>query len=500
MNNKQIVKYLSCFFVFSLQMPLSLAQHHNMQGSMPDHSQHGMMMSMPNNEAPLLEKELMPKGQPLKPLPLLVNQSKQQGVFETHLMPMPTKVEIIPGKQTTFWLYNQKILPIIDVMAGTKVKVAIENHLPEGTTVHWHGLPVTPQVDGNPHDPIKVGQTRQVEFTLPAHFEGTYWFHPHPHETTAEQVYKGLAGGFIVRDPNDPLKAIPEQNLFFSDLKLNKEAQIADNSMLDWMNGREGQFQLINGQYQPVISLEGTQRWRIWNANSGRYLNLSFPSNEVEAYQVASDGGLLEHPVAITSLLLSPGERAEVVLTPKKQGEFTLTALAYERGKMGKVAKEKDLPLAQVKMQLKDKINLPKRLRDIPTAPVATAFHKIEYTEAANPKSLAGVDFLINGKTFDMNRIDYKVKAGTVQEWEIFNNSHMDHSFHIHGLQFQVKEYELAGKVTKPLFKELKDTINLKPYEKARIIFVDYDKGVRMYHCHILEHESLGMMGQVENE
>ncbi len=497
MPNQKLLKNLSYLFIFSLSSSISFAQQHNHHTSHQDHSQHADMV-MPSSNEELLSKELMPKGQPLQPLPVLANKSKQPGVFQTDLMIMPTKVELIPNKPTTFWLYEQKVLPVIDVMAGTTVKVAIQNHLSQGTTVHWHGLPISPQVDGNPQHPIKPGDTRNIEFTLPKDFSGTYWFHPHPHEYTAEQVYRGLAGAFIVRDPNDPLKAIPEQNLFFSDLKLDKEVQIANNTMLDWMNGREGQFQLINAQYQPVISLEGTQRWRIWNGNSARYLKLSFPEDQVEAYQVASDGGLLEKPQAITSILLTPGERAEIVLTPKKQGEFTLTALAYERGKMGNVAKEQDLPLAQVKMQPKDKISLPEKLKDIPNAAKAAVTYKVEFTEVNNPNSPAGVDFLVNGKKHDLKRVDFTIKSGEEQEWEIFNNSHMDHSFHLHGPQFQVKEYELAGKVTKPSFKELKDTINLKPYEKARIVFVDYDKGLRMYHCHILEHETLGMMGQVE--
>lgn len=496
MATKHLLKKLTYLFLLTLSTSLSYAQQHN-HHTEHGHGQHTMTMSEPSQK--LLAIEEMPKGQALQPLSKIPNQSNQQGVFQTQLMIMPKTVTIVPNKPTTLWLYNQTILPLIEVNSGDTVKVTMQNHLPADTTVHWHGLPVTPQVDGNPQHPIKPGDTVTIEFTIPKDFAGTYWFHPHPHETTAEQVYKGLAGAFIVRDPNDPLKELPEQQLFFSDLKLAENGQIAENSMLDWMNGREGQFQLINGQYQPVISLDGTQRWRIWNGNSARYLKLSFPAEQVEAYQVASDGGLLEVPQPITTLLLSPAERAEIVLTPKKQGEFILTALAYDRGKMGDVAKEQDLPLAQVKMQLPNKkFTLPKQLATIPELAKATASYQVEFTEVNNPNSPAGVDFLVNGKKHDLNRVDVTVNAGETQEWEIFNNSHMDHSFHLHGPQFQVKEYELANNISQPTFKQLKDTINLRPYEKARIVFTDYDKGSRMYHCHIIEHEALGMMGQAE--
>lgn len=491
------MKKIGSFILFTSISMMAFAQEHGHQMS-KGHEGHTMPNMNMSQESALLDKALMPKGQPLHDLPRVANKSKEMGVFQTDLVIEPKTIELIPNKPTVFWLYNGQILPLIEVDSGTRLKINIQNKLPQPTTIHWHGLPVTPEVDGNPQHPIAVNGSRSLDFTLPKDFSGTYWFHPHPHETTAEQVYRGLAGAVIVRDPHDPLKNIPEQNLFFSDLKLDEQGKIADNSMQDWMNGREGQFELINGQYQPLITLTGTQRWRIWNGNSARYLKLSFPENEVQVYQVASDGGFLEKPVSITTLLLTPGERVEVVLTPKRKGSFNLMALAYNRGKMGKVMPEKDLLLAKVNTQIGKVITLPKKLRDINEVKAGKVSYTVEYTEVANEKSPAGMDFLVNGKKHDLNRSDVIVKAGETQTWEIFNNSHMDHSFHMHGPQFQVAEYELNGKVTKPIFKELKDTINLKPYEKARIVFVEHDKGLRMYHCHILEHESLGMMGQME--
>ena len=487
---KKIARQIYYFIFVATSSTMIFAQEHAHHMSM------GQNHSMAKED--LLNKDLMPKGQKLQDLPHIINKSKEAGVFQADLVAEPKTLEVISNKPTTFWLYNGQLLPLIDIDSGTRLKINIQNKLPQPTTIHWHGLPVKPEVDGNPQHPIALNGSRALDFTLPKKFSGTYWFHLHPHETTAEQVYRGLAAAIIVRDPNDPLKNIPEQNLFFSDLKLDENGEIADNTMMDWMNGREGQFELINGQYQPVITLEGTQRWRIWNGNSARYLKLSFPSDEVEAYQVASDGGLLEKPETIPSLLLTPGERAEVVLTPKKKGSFTLTALAYNRGKMGKAAVEQDLVLARVNMQTKAPIVLPEKLRNINEVKTGEVSYTVEYTEVANDNSPAGVDFLINGKKHDLSRVDITVKVGKSQTWEVYNNSHMDHSFHMHGPQFQVAEYELDGKITKPLFKQLKDTINLKPYEKARIVFIEHDKGLRMYHCHILEHESLGMMGQME--
>ena len=151
---------------------------------------------------------------------------------------------------------------------------------------------------------------RLYRFKLPLDSAGSYWYHPHPHGYTAEQVYRGLAGVFIVRATNDPLKSIPERHLVFSDLKLSADGRIADSDMNDEMNGREGQFALVNGQQQPVLRFDsnGRERWRIWNANSARYLRLSLPG--VKLTLVGTDGGLLEHPISgLTELMLAPAER-----------------------------------------------------------------------------------------------------------------------------------------------------------------------------------------------
>lgn len=474
---------------------LALAESHNMANHDMGAMNHGQVMDHSKMSSPeqLPDHVKLPRGLDLQPLPLLKNESNKPNVFAVTLNAGQTEAKLITNyAPTKLWLYNDTLLPLIDVNVGDEFIVNIKNSLPQETTIHWHGIPVAPDQDGNPHDPIKQGQSQQYQFKVTEDMIGTHWFHPHTHNLVAEQVYRGLAGAFIIRDPNDPLKEVPEQNLFFSDLKLDAQGQIAPNSMLDEMNGREGQFALVNGGLQPKITLTGTQRWRIWNGNSGRYLNLAFPAADVDAYLVGNDGGLLEKPQKLEEILLTPGERAEVVLTPKHAGKFDLIAKAYDRKKMGNVPPEKDLVLATVIMQEGKVIQLPKQLRVITDLGEPTVKRQLTYTEDAN------MNFLINGKTFDMDRIDITSKVGQVEEWEIFNNSHMDHNFHLHGNHFLVKEFETNGKVTKPEFKLMKDTVNMKPYEKVRIITRQDQKGVRMYHCHILEHENSGMMGQVE--
>jgi suppressor of ftsI len=116
--------------------------------------------------------------------------------------------------------------------------------------------------------------------------------------------------------------------------------------------------------------------------------------------------------------------------------------------------------------------------------------------------SMAGgvhsMKFLVNGKNFDMMRVDFTTKINEVELWEIVNESDMDHPFHIHGTQFQVIEREVEGKITKAAYRAWRDMANLKSGETVRLKMLQRHKGLRMFHCHILEHENAGMMGQVK--
>ena len=108
------------------------------------------------------------------------------------------------------------------------------------------------------------------------------------------------------------------------------------------------------------------------------------------------------------------------------------------------------------------------------------------------------MSFLIDGKTFDPTRIDLTSRRDEIEQWTVENRSSMDHPFHLHGTQFQVVEHELSGKVTKPAYLSWKDTVNVVQGETVRLLLRQDQPGRRMYHCHILEHEDLGMMGVVD--
>ena len=188
-------------------------------------------------------------------------------------------------------------------------------------------------------DPIAPGASRTYEFTLPVGSAGTYWYHPHPHEFTAEQVFRGMAGLFIVRSRTDPVPAaIEEKLLVISDLRLAADGTIPANTPMDWQNGREGNYVLVNGQYQPVLTIKPgqSQRWRILNATNARYLRLAVTGHTMTL--IGTDGGLLRSPVpGLNDILLAPAERVEVIVTASLAAgsSAVLQSLPYDRGTHG---------------------------------------------------------------------------------------------------------------------------------------------------------------------
>ncbi|MFN0195073.1 MAG: multicopper oxidase family protein [Aestuariivirga sp.] len=470
-------------------------------GQMPE-------MNMSGGTAALAERiRDLPIGAPLPEFVRLGNTSSQPGMFEAVIEAGLTNHEFKPGVATPVLAYNGA-LPgaMIDVVEGDRFKATFRNRIPDQpSTIHWHGLEIPADQDGNPMDPIESGAERIYEFTVPIGTAGSYWYHPHPHGLTAEQVYRGLAGPFIVRAKSDPLPAeLGDTILFVTAVSLDAGGTIAENTEADKFNGREGDHVLVNGVKQPVLTLPpgSSRRFRVYNATNGRFLRLAFEGHEMTL--VGTDGGLLAAPVkGLKELLLASAERAEIVVDFRAEaGRVALVSLPYERGWMGggKPAPE-TLSLMTVTLDnaAVSPIALPARLRDIPALGEPVARKRIELGEnmgMANGAMTMG--FLIDGKSFDMNRVDLRSRVGEVELWEIFNATDMDHPTHIHGTQFQIVERERGGRAVSESFLAWKDSINIASKETVRIKVRQTMPGRRMYHCHILEHENAGMMGMLD--
>lgn len=427
------------------------------------------------------------------PIPeLLEDTNPDENIAEFTLEPQEGKTSFIDNKKTDTMGYNGSFLgPVIRVNRGEKVNIHVNNKLREVTTIHWHGLEVDGKNDGGPHQGIQPGDTWEPSFTInqPA---ATLWYHPHFIGSTATQVYKGLAGLFFIEDEVSKSLNIPKEYgvndipLVIQDRSFNKDGSfIYDTNMMD---GVVGDTIIINGSINPTLDVKTEKvRFRIVNGANSSNFELKL-SNKNEFYQIASDGGFLEAPVKQNSIFLSPGERVEIIVDFSKYEVGTQIELKSDN---------KSIMTFNVNEKVEDKTEIPSTL---------TSINRMSKESVSKERrfELRGMGHMvsINGEEFDMDIINEVGKYGETEIWTVTNPSSMMHSmghpFHIHGTQFQVLTRN--GKELLPEEMGWKDTVFINPDEEVKLIVKFNDIGTYMYHCHILEHEEEGMMGQIKIE
>lgn len=403
--------------------------------------------------------------------------------------------DIAPGKTIEAWGFNKQLPgPELRANVGDTLVVRLTNHLQEPTMIHWHGLRIPAVMDGTGavQKPVEPGEVFEYRFVLPD--SGTFWYHSHANETV--QLEKGLYGALIVEDPSDPVFD-GEKVLMIDDMKLNSDNEFTKPGwfvprIVERHDGREGDTLLISGKENPVIDIAAgqTERWRFINASSARYFTLHLGGKEFKI--IGTDGGLLEYPRTVTSVLITPGERMDIAAGPFEEGEtFAMESLRYNRSTFLK-AKRQQFATIKASQQKTSMAFIPETLRKIEPLTNQDAAITRKVKLSVGPSLKDGMDFLVNG---DIHVNDKPVKIGELQIWEVANTSLMDHPFHLHGFFFQVIEEN--GK--SPEYMAWKDTINLTPRSKMKIAWMpDNRPGRWMYHCHILEHHAAGMMAEFE--
>jgi len=451
-----------------------------------------------------------PTGLALRTLDVLPNASAVPGVFEGSLVASSFAASLVTGATTSLWGYNGAFPgPVIECREGDRVAIAFSNRLELDSTVHWHGLPVPPDQDGNPMDPVAPGADRLYAFELPRGCAGTYWYHPHAHGTTTLQVGRGLAAPLIVRADDDPLAALPEVTLMITSLTLTGTGQVArpyvpPGGMTMGGTATTGVTEvLVNGRKQPVhrVAPGATQRWRILNATPDRTMRISLDGHRFAV--VGTDGGLLPQPLAgLTEWLLAPAQRIEIVVTIASQAgaRFTLRDLGYSGGMMGGMMGGMSgtgvalLTVETTNAAALAPVALPASLR--PMADLGVPAFRQQVVLSGGMGMTGG--FLINGRAFDMDRVDFVSSVGRVELWDFVNATAMDHPMHIHGTQFQVVG-RTAGSTSLPFVAQAWfDTVNVPAGETITIKVRQDLPGRRMVHCHILPHEDAGMMAVLD--
>lgn len=406
----------------------------------------------------------------------------------------------LAGKTTpTYGINGNYLGPALKVRNGDLVTLNVTNNLAEASTLHWHGMHLPAHMDGGPHQLIQPGTTWTASFTVNQK-AGTNWFHPHVEGQTGRQVYMGLAGLLIVEDSDTDILDLPKTwgeddiPLIFQDRLFNPDGSFSYlPSMQDQMSGMKGDTLLCNGTVNAVLALPAKEvRLRLLNGSNARVYNLAF-SDGRGFQQIATDTALQATPTHLTAIKLSPGERAEIVVNLSADMGKSLALLDSNSG-----ASLVTLNINKVPASL---TTLPATLTTLPKLDPASALRTRTFNLSMNMGMGSGMGFLINGVAMDMNRIDQSLTLNDIEIWEITNTMNLTHNFHVHGTHFYILERNGSAANVAAYENGYKDVVLLNPYESVKVIIqmTDYITDAMspyMFHCHILEHEDRGMMGQ----
>ena len=454
---------------------------------------------------------------PPLPIPKLIDAAREGN--SVRLRAASRRHSFFNGTSASTYGYSASILgPVIRLRRGDEVEMVVENALDCDTTVHWHGLSVPGNLDGGPHQVIRPGASWHPTLKI-EQAASTAWYHPHPHHDIARQVYMGLAGMIIVDDGSDALHALPhtygvdDLPIILQDRSFAPDGSLVYNpSSLTVTYGGRGDTIIVNGAISPVAKVpRGLVRLRILDGANARNFYLRF-SDRRTFFVIASDSGMLGVPVAVAELRISPGERFEILVDFTDHKAVMLeTGPDEELGAFGAVAERRIDGEYEPVMRFEPTgprravQELPARLVKPAGVDPARAVRRRQFildSSLCMPPDQGdemhmGVDrvMCINGKSHDPARIDETVEIGTTEIWEVLSVG-MAHPFHIHGASFRI--LSISDAPPPAHLTGWKDVVLVE--EKAELLVAFNQPATAqspfMYHCHILEHEDAGMMGQ----
>lgn len=442
--------------------------------------------------------------------------------YEVTAKAAPAK--ILPGLTTTIWGYNGSFPgPTIEARRGRRVSFLLRNELPVPVVNHLHGGRTPPESDGYPTDlvlpaggfahahrmadPRASIATGAREYIYPNQQRAaTLWYHDHRMDFTAPQVWRGLAGFYLLRDDEEQALPLPkgakEIALVISDRSFDRDGSFLypslDASLTGamgvepaYMGGVLGDVILVNGAPWPLLEVSNTRyRFRILNGSNARRYELALdpaPPGGHGFIQIGSDGGLLAAPVTHSTIRSAPAERFDVVI------DFSLYPVGSRITLRNLAGADRTAEVLQfhVTRTERDESRIPATLARL-EEPVASAARVTRHFRFSYRAGAAA--WTINGKPFDPARMDAQPQLGSTEIWQM--ETDFSHPLHLHLVHFRVLGH--SGR-PRPWDGGWKDTIDLVPGESANLL-VRFDgyRGRYVFHCHNLEHEDMAMMGNFE--
>lgn len=459
----------------------------------------------------------------LRPLPVIPLTDLSGGIDgRIGLALKPAQHDFGTGAASdTFGINNSYLGPVLRVKQGQTLPFDVMNGIGEVSTLHWHGLHIPGEVDGGPHQEIAPGQTWSPDVPI-TQGASMNWFHSHTHGKTAQQTYKGLAGVLLVEDDASLSADLPKTygvddfTLILQDKAFDGSGKLTYALSAEvFEEGFTGESLVVNGAIAPVGQTvpSGLVRLRILNACNARFLTLSLATGPLTV--IASDGGFLASAVETDSLFMSPGERYEVLVDMRNADSNSLM-VGFEAGEgllgflgalLGNGPEQTALTLTRTATPGFEGA-MPDALAILappdPTTATVTRSFALTMEDGADLAALAANwgnvcgdgGMGINGQPMNMDRIDEKVRKGDTEIWRISVDGQL-HPFHIHGCSFRILSEQGAEP---PAYAQgWKDMVHVENGWSDVLVTFNYEAPEHapyMYHCHILEHEDCGMMGQ----
>jgi FtsP/CotA-like multicopper oxidase with cupredoxin domain len=449
--------------------------------------------------------------------PELASLNRNGSVVEVDLNIEKKSIDI-DGNSVNMLTYNGYYpAPTIKVKSGDTLKINFSNNIPSNigtnilgadmsvTNLHTHGFHVSPT--GNSDNvtlEIKSGETFNYEYDLSKQWGGFMaFYHPHKHKTVAEQMWRGISGGaLIVEDDVDTLKDFDEKIMILSDVTVQGN-EPTHWTRMDYMRNL-GSTVMVNGMVNPVLEIRPgqVQRWRIVNTSVYRIYRLSLENHKL--YLVGTDSNLLNKPVELSEIILSPGERIDVLIKANQ------AAGSYKF--YSKSINDADT----VTLLTVDYAGSPSN-DSIPDSIPSTVSNEVQNLRQMDISSLRNVEMTlsfvggmggggmkgaINGKVFGEDTYILESPVGTYEIWTIYNQTGMPHPFHQHVDSSVILEVSGSNSIYydyQQLYSSLnafKDTIIVPPHGYVKMLVPVQDfYGDTVFHCHMLGHEDIGMMG-----
>lgn len=397
----------------------------------------------------------------------------------------------VAGRRFLAKTYNGLLVgPTLEARPGDRVVLRLVNQLREATNLHFHGLHVSPAGHAdNIYLSIAPGRSFTYSFVIPANQDtGSYWYHSHADMTSEQQVFSGLSGVLEVQGLTAALPAamqgVTERVVALRDIQVKDGAVVAHN-----IDSNAPTTRLVDGQLNPSIAIAPgeTQLWHLANIGADIFYEVRLDGQEFRV--LAQDGNPVTSTYTVSSLVMPPGKRYDVLVTGAPSGLHALRTLSYDEG--GDRYPDRVLATVATTGAATATPAAPISFLPSPDLGGQPIVHQRRFVFSEHDTAK---QFFINGRQYDRHRINVRARLGTVEQWTIENHTSEQHPFHMHTYPMQV----LAANGHFAPFTGYQDEVILPIHGRVtiRVRFADIT-GETVFHCHILAHEDHGMMANL---